>query len=148
MADVAIELAEALKDALNDGSWSQTFTATREYDLTAELQDDDEAVHVAVSVRSDSGEIETRGATESTAEINIVVRQKNDCTNAKLDALMLLLLEFRDDQVGGRLTTATQGDAFCEGWTRQPAYYPRHIRDFRQFTGLLTLTFSLTRAIP
>jgi len=145
--DAAVEVAEALKDALNDGSWTQTFTAARVYDLTAELEDD-ETVHVDVAIRVDGGEIESRGTTENDIAVDIAVRKKCDCAVATLDALMLLIQEIKDDQIGERLSTATQGDAWCYAWERNPAYYPKHIREFRQFTGMLTLRFKLARAIP
>lgn len=146
--DAAVEVAEALKDALNAGSWSQEFTAVRAYDLTAELEDDG-IVHVDVAVRSDSGDLDGRGTTENIIEIDTAVRKKCDVSViANLDALMLLIQEFRDDLLVSRLATATEGDAWCFAWERDPAYYPKHIRDYRQFTGMLTLRFKLVRAIP
>lgn len=147
MADPLIEIAEAVKDRLNAGSWSQEFTAERVYDLTAEL-DDDGVVHVDVAVRDDAGDFETRGTTQGISGIDIAVRKKCGCTVAELDALMLFTRELLDSFIETRrLTTDTLGDAWFQSWERNPAYYPRHIRDFKQFTGMLTLQFLLVREI-
>ncbi len=143
-----IEVAEAVKDALNDGSFTQTFTATRVYDLTAPVQDDG-VVHVDVALYEESGEIATRASTEEEIAVNIAVRRKcNVSVNTVPDAMMALLREFKDEFVGKRLATTTLGDAFCTGYERKPAYFPEHIRKYRQFTGLITLRFVLPLAIP
>lgn len=146
--DPCIEMVEAVKDFLNEGEWSQEFEAVRCYDLTSELKDDG-VVHVDLAVEDDSGAIETRGSTENQIGVAIAVRKKCDVDNlAEMDALMLLMLEFKDSLLATRLATTTYGDAWCHSWERNPAYYRRHIKDFRQFTSLLILQFQLSRAIP
>ena len=145
--DAAIELCEAVKNTLNNDTFSHTFTATRVYDLTAELKDDS-ITHVNTALFEEEGEIASRGSTDEEIAINIAVRRKCDVSsNAVPDAMMGLLKEFKDTFVGKRLATATLGDAWCYGFDRKPAYFPEHIRKFRQFTGLITLKFTLSLAL-
>lgn len=147
MADPLIEIAEAVKDALNAGSFTQTFTAERAYDLTAELNDDG-VVHVDVAIRDSAMDFETRGTTEDIPRIDIAVRKKCGCTVAEIDALIEFVRELLDSFISTRrLTTDTLGDAWFLGAEQSPAYYPRHITDFKQFTGMLTLQWSLVRDI-
>lgn len=146
--DAAIEICEAVKESLNGGEFSHTFSATRAYDLTAELQDD-KVTHVDVAVREEGGEIASRGDTEEEIAIDIVVRQKCNVDDISLlDALMGLLKQFKDKFVAHRLETATHGEAWCHSWERSPAYFQNHIREYRQFTGLLTLRFSIVLDLP
>ena len=42
-----------------------------------------------------------------------------------------------------RLALATHDDAWCHAWERKPAYFQAHIREYRQFTGVLTLEFTV-----
>ena len=146
--DAAIDLAEAVKTRLNSLVFSQTFTATRVYDLLAPVQDDS-ITHVNVAVFEEDGEIASRGSTNEEIAINIAVRRKCDVDDvAVLDPYMGLIKEFKDTFVGERLETATLGGAFCHGFDRKPAYFPEHIRNFRQFTGLITLRFTISLDLP
>jgi len=143
--DAAVEICEAVKDLLNSGEFSHTFTASRAYDLTAELKVD-EVTHVDVAVREESGEIISRAKSEEEVAIDIVVRRKCNVDDTTiLDALMGLLEQFKNTFITTtpRLETATHGEAFCHDWERSPAYFPNHISQYRQFTGLLTLRFSI-----
>ena len=144
MPDCAsVTIAEAVKDSLNAGTFSATFTAERAYDLTAELQDN--GLHVHVAIREESGEVFDRASTEDVIAIDVAVRMKCDTSAVTVpDQLMYLLEELKDSFVAKRLDTDA-GDAWCYGWARTPAYYQQHMRDFRQFTGLLTLQFKLAR---
>ena len=144
--DTAVALAEAVKDALNAGTYSQEFTAARAYDLTAELQDDG-VLHVDVGIRRIDGEIANRSEADADIEIDVVVRKKCDVDDIeKLDALMLLVLELRDVFFAKRLTTPN-GKAWCAEYARKPAYFQNHLRQFRQFTAPLTLTFNATEPL-
>ena len=146
--DAGIEIAEALKEDLNGGAFSQTFTATRVYDLTAEVKDDG-ITHVDTGLYEEEGEIASRGSTDEKISVNIAVRRKCDVSsNAIPDAMMGLIKEFKDKYLGKRLETATLGGAFCYGFGRKPAYFPEHIRKYRQFTGLITLRFKISLAMP
>jgi len=142
--DAAIEICEAVKDALNNGGYSHTFTAARAYNLTAELEDDDGITHVDVAVREEEGAIASRDDTAEEIGIDIVVRAKCDVSDTSiLDAYMGLLKQFLGTFIATRVETATHGDAWCHGWERSPAYFQDHIQKYRQFTGLLTLRFSI-----
>ena len=141
--DAAIEIAEAVKDALNAAEFCCVFTAERVYDLSAELEDDS-VTHVAVAVRSEVGEMVSRGDTSEDVKIDVVVRRKCDTSVlANCDTYMGLLKQFKDAFIGERLSTETFGDAVCDGWERSPAYFQNHIKQFRQFTGVLTLNFTI-----
>ncbi len=151
--DAAVEICEAVKDLLN--TWQEAddftphkFTAARAYNLAPELQDDG-VTHVDVAVREEDGEVASRGETEEEIAIDIVVRRKCDVDDLDvLDPLMGLLKQFKDKLVATRVTTDNYGDAWCHGWERSPAYFQNHIRDFRQFTGPLTLRFSIALDLP
>jgi len=148
MSDAAIvQIAQAVTDKLNatGTTWSQQFTATRLYDLTTELKDD--GLHVDVAIREDAGDIASRGETEDQVAIDVAVRKKGAVTPDAIDPLVRLLEELKDAFVAERLETAAAGEAWCYGWARKPAYYPSHLREFRQFTGVLTLKFKLSRSL-
>ncbi len=146
--DAAIEICEAVKDKLNTVEFAHVFTASRSYDLVSQVTDDG-ITHVDCGVHEEDGEIATRGMTAEEIGIDIVVRRKCDVSsNAIPDAMMGLLKQFKDAFVGERLATATLADAFCHGYERKPAYFHDHIRKYRQFTGLLTLHFSIALEMP
>lgn len=145
----AIEIADALVASLNEGSFSQTFTATRVYDALLELTD--ATLHVDVAIREEAGEIISRGQTAKIVTLDVGVRQKLPKDTAVVtfcDALMLLKQEIQETYVGSRLTTATVGDAFCHAWDSKPVYSLPQLRRFRQFTGVLGLKFGLDRNMP
>lgn len=145
--DAAIELVEAVKTRLNSLAFSQSFTATRVYDLTDKVKEDS-ITHVDVALFDEGGEIASRGSTDEEIAVNIAVRRKCDVsTNTTPDAMMGLIKEFKDTFVGERLETATLGAAFCHGFARKPPYFPEHIRNWGQFTGLITLRFTLSLAM-
>ena len=151
--DAAMEICEAVKDALNTaegkGDFSPfEFTAARTYDLSAPLEDDG-ITHVDLIVREEAGEIASREDTGEEIGIDVVVRRKCDVSDLDvLDALMGLLKQFKDEFVGKRLGLATYGDAWCHGWERTPAFLQDHIERLRQFTGPLTLRFSIALSLP
>ena len=145
--DAAMELVNAVKTRLNSLAFSQTFTATRVYDLTAQVRDDG-ITHVDVGLFEEDGEIASRGSTNDEIAVSIAVRRKCDVSSNDVpDAMMALIEEFKDTFLGERLETASNGGAFCHGFDRKPAYFPEHIRKFRQFTGLITLRFTLSLAL-
>jgi hypothetical protein len=148
MSDAAIvQIAQAATDKLNDPetTWGQQFTATRLYDLTAELKDD--GLHVDVAIREDAGEIFNRSGTEDQVAIDVAVRKKGAVTPDAIDPLVRLLEEIKDAFVAKRLNTADAGEAWCYSWERKPAYWPGHLRNLRQFTAVLTLRFKIARDI-
>ncbi len=146
--DEGIELAEAVVTRLNSLAWSQAFTATRVYDLTAKVKDDS-ITHVNVAMIEEDCEIASRGSTDNEIAVNIAVRRKCDVNSNDIpDAMMALIKEFKDIFLGERLETATLGGAFCHAIARKPAYFPEHMRMWGQFTGLITLRFTLSLAMP
>jgi hypothetical protein len=140
-----VQIAEAVVANLNasGSTWSQTFTAQRGYDIVAELKED--GLHVDVAIREDGGEIASRGDTMDQTAIDICVRKKGAVTCELIDQLVKLVEEIKDAFVAKRLDTTDAGEAWCYGWLRKPAYYPSHLRQFRQFTAVLTLQFKLYR---
>jgi len=145
--DAAMELVDAVKRRLNGGAFSQTFSATRVYDLKAPVKDDS-ITHVNVALFEEDGEIASRGSTNDEIAVSIAVRRKCDVeSNDVPDAMMALIEEFKNTFLGERLETATNGGAFCHGFDRKPPYFPEHIRKFRQFTGLITLRFTISLAL-
>lgn len=145
--DFAVELAEAVKVALNAASLSRDFTAERVYDLTAELETS-EGLRVDTAIRSDEFELENRGYSKNTILTDVAIRERCSCkdSNTAPDGLMLLSQEIKDLFLGKTLETASL-KATCNGGGRNPAYYPEHFRKYGQFTGIITLQFFTVRAL-
>lgn len=141
--DPEIEITKAVVEALNAETYSMPFEAGRAYDLTAELNDDG-VLHVDVGIRKMDGEIGTRATSADDIEVDIVVRKKCEVDDiGQLDALMALINEIKRSFFPKRLSTETLGQAWCGEYARKPAFFQSHLRQFRQFTAPLTLTFSV-----
>jgi hypothetical protein len=75
--------------------------------------------------------------------VDIAVQKKVDLTLPVIDALVALTEEIADHLRVQRLTTFP--DARCTGVETSPVYAPEHLEELRQFTSVLTATYSLWR---
>jgi len=139
---VAVDIAEAVKEALNAGSFSQPFQATREYRPAFELKDMAE-LHVTVVPHAVEITSLSRSKHQYDVQIHVAVQKKfTDDSPAELDPLMDLVEEIMDFF---RLRKLADTGATCVGVANAPVYAAEHMAELRQFTSLVTLTFRVMR---
>lgn len=145
MAAVIIDIAEAVKAALNAASLSQPLTATREYVPVYELTDLD-TLRVTVVPRELSATALSRRDDDFRYMIDIGIQQRFEppLNPADLDARMLLVEEIVDLFRSKRLTGYTA--AMCVQVENPPIFSPEHIDQYRTFTSVVRLTFQVVRA--
>ena len=139
---VAVNIAEAVKEALNAGSFSQPFTATREYRPAFELKDMTE-LHVTVVPHTVEVTSLSRSRQQYDVQVHVAVQKKfTEDSPAELDPLMDLVEEVMDFF---RLRKLGDTSATCVGVANAPVYAAEHMAELRQFTSLVTLTFRVMR---
>ena len=85
---VITDIAEAVKDELNGGSFSQTFTAERHYKPAFDLPDM-KTLHVTVVPKGLDMQATTRTSAQHDVQIDVAVQKKFTAgDNAELDPLM------------------------------------------------------------
>jgi len=140
---VITDIAEAVKDALNGGTFSEAFEADRHYQPFFELKEM-KALHVTVVPKGVAVVSGTRGKNQHDYEIDVAVQKKLDAAdNAEIDPLMMLVDELADFFRFKRL----EGYPLA-AWVKTenaPVYAREHLEQMRQFTSVLTLTFRVVR---
>jgi hypothetical protein len=139
MAAELLQIADALTAVLNNGSWSQSFTAARRlrplYDLP-----DFESLTVTVVPAGRARTLAARALTQTDYTVHVAVqKQVTPETNADADPLLLLIEEFDDALLGQRLTGYTA--ASCIASANKPAYHPGHLDELNLLTTVLELTY-------
>lgn len=137
--NLIINIAEAVKDALNAHDFSQEFTAERHYqplfDL-AEMKD----LHVSVVPNGVTTATLGRARAQFDCRIDVAVQKKlKQADNAEIDLLMLLVDEIAEYFRAKRLEGLPEA-----AWvkTENTALYAQeHLNEMRQFTSVVTLTF-------
>lgn len=138
-----IEIAEAVKEELNAGSFSQPFTAERHYQPLFELKDMKD-LHVSVVPNGISIHPLGRGQNQYDVKIDVAVQKKFDTDDApELDPLMTLVEEIADHFRLKRLTNYT--GAMWVKTENAPVYAQEHMEQLRQFTSVVTFTFRVQR---
>jgi len=142
MACIHTTIAEAVTDALNAATLSQTFTATRVYVPEIELRLNEDAIAVRVWPAPE-GRISTfadRSRIKRDYPIYVGVLRRCDIdVNATVDAYAALLEEIEDLFLGSRLTGYTS--AFCTASEQIALYAWENLRRNRQYVGVIKLTF-------
>ncbi len=136
-----IALADAVKDSLNNASFSMSFTAQRlhqpSFDL-AELA----ALHVSVVPKSETIATACRGNSFFDCAIDVGV-QKKVADDAEVDALLDLVEEIADHLRLKRL------DGYpSAAWLsieHDPVVAAEHLDQNRQFTSVLSATYRVKR---
>jgi hypothetical protein len=153
---VLADIADAIVTELNEapggtfasdvedppGTWTRAFEAERLYLPVFELKDM-ATLHVSVVPKAKVSEMTTRKATADEYQVDVAVQKQVDPeTLAEVDLLMDLVQEIEDFFRLRRLTEYT--DAV---WLRTEivAYSMEHLSTMRQFTALITLTYSVVR---
>ena len=138
-----IEIAEAVKEELNAGSFSQPFTAERHYQPLFELKDMKD-LHVSVVPNGISIHPLGRGQNQYDVRIDVAVQKKFDTDDApELDPLMTLVEEIADHFRLKRLANYT--GAMWVKTENVPVYAQEHMEQLRQFTSVVTFTFRVQR---
>ena len=138
MATIA-DIAEAVKDELNDGEFSQSFSAERHYQPVFDLADMKD-LRVTVAAKGIEIAAAGRSDTQNDYQIDVAVQKKIDTADiAVVDGLMALVEEIADCFRLKRLTR--YAGAVWVATENTPIYLPEHFEQMRQFTSVLTLTF-------
>lgn len=154
--DVLEKVATGVTSALVGGTFSQTFTAVRSY-ADWELPLDDAAADTlrvdVVPVNNPETELQSRGQVNYKAAADIVVRKKLNVpeqdpstgriTIGQIDALVALVLEIHQFFLAARL--ASYDSAVWDKTEIRAAYIPKHLRQHRQYTGIVRVTFDVAR---
>lgn len=149
---ILVSTADAVLNSLADQRFSQEFEPERSYaDWELPLEDSDDLHVDIVPVNSPDFELETRGSISYAPQVDIVVRKRlaQDQQEAdgsfvlpEIDDLVYLVEEIAEYFVADRFS-----EIESIVWQRTQilaAYKPSHLRQHRQFTGIVRLTFSAT----
>lgn len=140
---VITDIADAVVASLNSGSFSQSFTAQRFYQPSFELAEMD-TLRVSVVPKSMTVVPATRLDVFCDCEIDIGVQQKIDPQNqAELDALVSIVEEISDHLRKTPLTGLP--DCLWTGVRHEPLFSTEHLDQFRQFTGVIAVTYQVKR---
>ena len=157
MSSVLIQVADALVDTLNAMTWSGTtyeaqlsFAAAYDEELSG---GDEEAIQIDVIVPEefDDVSLDTRGTIKRVATFDIVIRRKfrqqdNDAASGAIDPDQIKELIELGEKLSKAATFARMTDAADAAWTdsdHNPIYRRDHLRQLRQFTGVVAITFEI-----
>lgn len=145
MASSLVEIAEAVKDALNGASLSMAFTAVREYVPVYDLRDLATLRVSVVPVACDAVPL-TRNSDDFAHEIHVVVQRKIDSdssvqlTNSELDPYMTFVGEIIDLFRGSTIDGAT-----CASIENDPAIDHAKVDEARLFVSSVQMMFRKAR---
>jgi len=138
-----VNLAEAVKDRINAGTYSAAVTAEREYrpapDLSA-LQ----GVKCYVVPESMAANVSTRASDQFTPMISVTLH-KGGKGNADLDAMMVLAEEVFD-QLRGVSYTITEGRCSWQGAENETLFLSSALDELQVFSTRITVSFFLIRS--
>ena len=136
-----VDIAEAVKEELNGGTFSQPFTAERHYQPVFELKDM-KTLHVTVVPKDIEMQLATRSSSQHDCRIDVAIQKKLESADlAEIDELMGLVEEI----IGflSRRKLASVPNALWIKTANEPIYATEHMEQFRQFTSILTLTYRI-----
>lgn len=157
MASELITLVNALVDHLNGLTWDgTTYEARRCYAgaLDEQLQDaDGDGIKVDVIVPEEYDEVvlSSRGSVARTVTIDVVIRRKfasqdNDASTGEVPAEQVAELIELGEVLSLGATYDRMTGAESAAWMESehaPIYRRDHLRQMRQFTGAVALTFEI-----
>jgi len=147
---ILVSTADAVLSVLSDNKFSQEFEPVRSYaDWELPLEDSDDLHVDVVPVGSPDMELETRGSIGYTPQVDIVIRKRMAAGQQEPDGTVILPdvddLVFLVQEIAEYFVVDRFGDLESIAWQRTQilaAYKPSHLRQHRQFTGIVRLTFS------
>jgi len=136
---VVTDIADAVVAEMNGHTFSQVFTAVRTYDTTLPLEDAG-TLRVTVVPKALAEEVASRTTDQVDYVVDVGVRKKPaSVSNAEMDPLVALVEEIRAFFRRRRL--AAYPGAMCVRTPIEPVFAPEHLREYGQFTSILSLTF-------
>jgi len=139
MSSSIIAIADALVLALNAATFSQSFTATREYQPIFDLSDLS-AVQVSIVPKSVNIDTETRQLTQRDYDIDVGIQMRTT-QDSENDDLMALTEEIADFFRGNPVSTTQTGTATLINAEIDPIFAPSHLTEQHVFTSVIKLTF-------
>ena len=136
-----IDIAEAVKEELNGGTFSQAFTAQRHYQPVFELKDMKD-LHVSIVPKDIEMQLATRNTSQHDCRIDVAVQIKVTVGDlAQLDQLMGLVEEIINFLARRKLSSVP--NTLWIKTANEPIYAAEHLEQFGQFTSIVTLTYRL-----
>lgn len=153
---VIATLADEVVDHLNkkSGAFAQGYTAQRTYRPTIKLEDTD-TLHVTVAIAAITENPDSRAEWLRESAIDIGVQYRADPKAGtepieKFDDYLLLTEQIHDEFKTGVRTKLSLSNAVLTaaeyGGPLGLPYVPEHISEFKQFTGVVRLTFRQYRS--
>lgn len=143
MSAELVQVAEAVTEELNLGSFSQPVSAERSYQPLFDLP---EMSELHVTVVPGSRKVKTLGRNRNQYDLAVeigVQKRLSGQGNDEADDLMALVEEIEDYFRLRRLGGFTQ--AIWIHSENSPVYDPEHLNDMHQFTSVLTLVYRVVR---
>ena len=136
-----VDIAEAVKNELNNGEFSQAFTAERHYQPVFELKDM-KTLHVTVVPKETELQLATRNTSQHDCRVDVAIQKKLQTTDlAEIDQLMGLVEEIVSFLSRRKLSAVPT--ALWIRTANEPIYAAEHLEQFRQFTSIVTLTYRM-----
>lgn len=140
------QVADAIASALNDGAFSQEFTAQRLYQPSFELADLD-TLRVSVVPKSVTVTNASRTHAFLDCAVDIGVQKKLSAAvenaDAEIEELLVLAEEIADHLRQKRLEAMPE--ALWVSLEHEPIFAPEHLDQHRQFTSVLTVTYRVRK---
>lgn len=149
---ILVSTADAVLAVLAEHRFSQEFEPQRSYaNWELPLEDSDDLHVDVVPVNSPEFDLETRGSIGYVPQVDIVIRKRlaqdqqepdGSLILPEIDDLVYLVEEIAEHFVADRFS-----EVESIAWQRTQilaAYKPSHLRQHRQFTGIVRLSFSAT----
>lgn len=157
MSSVYISTADAVVAAINAGSFVRTFEATRGYDVTADLEGLYGQLRVDVVPAKYDQRQDTRSSIEYRPQIDVGIRYKfaqsdesnqGDIQFDEIDAYVELLEQINEHlrKPAYRRLPGYTAAVLLSSEIRAP-WLPKHLSAWRQYTGLLRLTYSIEKEL-
>lgn len=140
---VLIAIADAVVEALNDGSFGQELSAERHYQPVFDLPEMAD-LHVSVVPKGVEVLASSRNQNQHDYAIDVGVQQKV-ASDAEADALMTLAEKIADHFRLGRVQVDGVGSVPVLKVATEPVFAPEHLTEKRLFTSIITLIFRVLR---
>jgi hypothetical protein len=132
------DLAQAVTDALNGEKFSTEFTAERVAVPDFELADM-QALRVTVVPREIESSALDRARDSHEVKVDVAIQKKvASLSNDEIDPLLSLVRE-----IAAFLNRKNMNNAVWRKTENKPVYSPEHLREMRQFTSVLTVTYEV-----
>jgi hypothetical protein len=137
-----VAIADAITAELNGNSFSQPFTAQRQYLPIYDLRSMSDLKVTVVPKGVTSSSLD-RSRDNFDYQVDVGIQKKVPNQVATIDALMLLVEQIGDYFRGNRLSSYP--NARFMNVENSLLYAPDHLQEMLQFTSVLTLTYRLVR---